>query len=138
MHRNKLIYDVNTRQVKFADEKMNTICAIKQITIPAMTSCIVTTKFNGEMHPEKTYITTIHCPGTPTLTGVPSLVTINNDQNCKVVIENCALYEFTIERNDIMGIIEIEEDKLYPLRTKLLPEFVPLSKTTSRTHQKPD
>ena len=46
MHRNKLIYDVNTRQVKFADEKMNTICAIKQVTIPAMTSCIVTTKFN--------------------------------------------------------------------------------------------
>ena len=34
MHRNKLIYDVNTRQVKFADEKMNTICATKQITIP--------------------------------------------------------------------------------------------------------
>jgi hypothetical protein len=53
MHRNKLIYDVNTRQVKFADEKMNTICAIKQVTIPAMTSCIVTTKFNGETHPEK-------------------------------------------------------------------------------------
>jgi len=115
MHRNKLIYDVNTRQVKFADEKMNTICATKQITIPAMTSCIVTTKFNGETHPDKTYIATIHCPGAPTLTGVPSLVTIDNDQNCKVVIENCAQYEVTIERNDIMGIIEMEEDKLYPL-----------------------
>jgi len=94
---------------------MNTICAIKQVTIPAMTSCIITTKFNGETHPEKTYIATIHCPGSPTLTGVPSLVTIDNDQNCKVVIENCAPYEVTIERNDIMGIIEIEEDKLYPL-----------------------
>jgi len=32
MHCNKLVYDVNTRQVKFADEKMNTICATKQIT----------------------------------------------------------------------------------------------------------
>ncbi len=80
-----------------------------------MTSCIVTTKFNGETHPEKTYIATIHCPGSPTLTGVPSLVTIDSDQNCKVVIENCAPYEVTIERNDIMGIIEMEEDKLYPL-----------------------
>ena len=114
MHRNKLIYDVNTRQVKFADEKMNTICAIKQITVPAMT-CIVTAKFNGETHPEKTYVATIHCPGSPTVTGVPSLVTIDNDQNCKVVIENCAPYEVTIERNDIMGIIEMEEDELYPL-----------------------
>ena len=49
------------------------------------------------------------------MTGVPSLVTIDNEQNCKVVIENCAPYEVTIERNDIMGIIEMEEDELYPL-----------------------
>jgi hypothetical protein len=41
MHCNKLIYDVNTRQVKFADEQMNTISATKQITIPAMTSSII-------------------------------------------------------------------------------------------------
>jgi hypothetical protein len=115
MHRNKLIYDVNTRQVKFADEKMNTICATKQITIPAMTSSIITTKFNGDTHPDKTYIAMIHCPGAPTLTGVQSLVTIDSNQNCKVVIENCAPYDVTIERNDIKGIIEMEEDKLYPL-----------------------
>ncbi len=115
MHRNKLVYDVNMRQVKFADEKMNTICATKQITIRAMTSSIITTKFNGDMHPDKTYIATIHCPGAPTLTGVPSLITIDNNQNCKVVIENCAPYDITIERNDIMGIIEMEEDKIYPL-----------------------
>ncbi len=40
MHQKKLIYDVNTRQVKFADEQMNTISATKQITIPAMTANI--------------------------------------------------------------------------------------------------
>jgi hypothetical protein len=114
MHPNKLIYYVNTRQLKFADSKMNTICATKQITIPAMTSSIVTTKFNGEAHKDKTYVATIYCPGSPTLTGVASLVSIKN-QNCKVVIENCAPYEVTIERNDIMGLVEIEEDELYPL-----------------------
>jgi hypothetical protein len=48
MHRNKLIYDVNTRQVKFSDAKMNTICTTKQVTIPAMTSSMITTKFHGE------------------------------------------------------------------------------------------
>ncbi len=115
MHRNKLIYDVNTRQVKFADAKMNTICVTKQVIIPAMTSSIITTKFNGEMHPDKTYVATIHCPGAPTLTEVPSLVSIDSNQNCKIVIENCAPYEVTMESNDIMGIIEIEEDEMYPL-----------------------
>jgi hypothetical protein len=115
MHRNNLIYDVNRRQVKFADAKMNMIGATKQMTIPAMTSSIITTKFNGESHLDKTYIATIHCPGAPTLTGVPSMVSIDSNQNCKIVIENCAPYEVTIERNDIMGIIEIEEDEMYPL-----------------------
>jgi len=62
MHRNKLIYDVNTRQVKFADAKMNTICVTKQVIIPAMTSSIITTKFHGETHPDKTYVATIYCP----------------------------------------------------------------------------
>jgi hypothetical protein len=118
MHRNKLIYHVKTRQVKFADAKMNTICATKQMTIPAMTSSIIATKFNGESHPDKTYIATIHCPGAPTLTWVPSLVSIDNNQNCKIVIENCAPYEVIIERNDIMGIIQIEEDEMYPLTDK--------------------
>jgi hypothetical protein len=115
MHRNKLIYDVNTRQVKFADAKINKICATKQVTIPAMTSSIISTKFNGESCPDKTYTATIHCPGAPMLTGVPSLVSIDSNQNCKIVIENCAPYEVTIERNDVMGIIEMEEDEMYPL-----------------------
>ncbi len=115
MHCNKLIYDVNTGQVKFADSKMNTICATKQVTIPAMTSSIVTTKFNGETHTDKMYVATIHCPGSPTLTGVASLVSIDENHNCKIIIENCAPYEVTIERDDIMGIVEIKDDELYPL-----------------------
>jgi hypothetical protein len=118
MHRNKLIYNVNTRQVKFADAKMNMICATKQITIPSMTSSMITNKFNGETHPDKTYVAMIHCPGSPTITGVPSLVSIDNNQNCKIIIKNCAPYEVTIERNDIMGIVEIEDDEMYPLTDK--------------------
>jgi hypothetical protein len=31
------------------------------------------------------------------------------------MIENCAPYEVTIERNDLLGLVEIEEDKLIPL-----------------------
>jgi hypothetical protein len=115
IHRNKLIYDINTRQVKFANKKMNTICATKQVTIPAMTSSIITMKFNRDSHPDKRYIATRHCPGARTLTGVPSLVGIDSNQNCKIVIENWAPYDVTIERNEIMGIIEMEEDEMFPL-----------------------
>ncbi len=48
MHRNKLVYEFDTRQVKFVNSQMNMICATKQVTIPAMNSSMVTTKFNRE------------------------------------------------------------------------------------------
>jgi len=113
MHRNKLIYDVNTRQVKFVDSKINAICAKKQVTILAMTSSIFTAKFNGEKHADKTYVATIHCPGFPTLTGVPSIPPIDENHNCRIIIENCAPYEVTIERSNIMGLVEIKDNELY-------------------------
>jgi len=107
MHRKKLVYNINTWKVKFADSRMKTICATRQITILAMTSSIVTTKFNGEMLSKKTYITTIHCPGSSTLTGVPSVVSFDENNNCKVMIKNCAPYEITIERYNLLGLLEI-------------------------------
>jgi hypothetical protein len=80
-----------------------------------LTSSIVTTKFNGKTHSEKTYIATIHCPGSPTLTGVLAVVSIDENNNCKVMIKNCAPYEVTIKRNNLLGLVEIKEDKLIPL-----------------------
>ncbi len=51
MHRNKLIYDVDTRLSEIRQLPNEHICATKQITIPAMTSSIVTAKkFQGETH----------------------------------------------------------------------------------------
>ncbi len=57
------------------------------------------------------------------LTGVQSLVSIDSNQNCKIVIENCAPYEETIERNDVMGITEMEEDEMYPLTDKTMADI---------------
>jgi hypothetical protein len=76
-----------------------------------------------ETHPDKTYVAMIHCPGAPKLTGVLSLVSIDSNQNCKIVIENCAPYEVTIKRNDIMGIIEIEVDEMYPLMDEAVADI---------------
>jgi hypothetical protein len=94
---------------------MNTICATKQIIIPAMTSSIVSAKFQGETHKEKTYIATIHCPGNPTITGVLAIVSIDENSNCQVMVENCAPCKVIIDRNDLMGLVEIKEDDLIPL-----------------------
>jgi hypothetical protein len=46
---------------------------------------------------------------------IPAVVHIDENNNCKVMIKNCAPYEVTIERNDLMGLVEIKEDELIPL-----------------------
>jgi hypothetical protein len=47
--------------------------------------------------------------------GISSVVTMDTNNHCKIVLENCAPYEVMIERGDILGLIEIEEDELIPL-----------------------
>jgi hypothetical protein len=120
MHMHNLTYDMNTRQVKFADTYPNTICAVKQMTIPAMTSSVISVKFNVEVQPEKTYIANIHCPRKPKISGMPAIISVDQNNNCKLMVENCAPYDITIERNDLMGLLEVEEEELIPLTDNVI------------------
>ncbi len=103
------------RQVIFADFYPNTICAAKQVMIPAMTSGMINMKFNGEVLIDKNYFDNIHCPNNPTVSGMPALILVDNNSNCKIIVENCAPYDVTIERNNLMGLIKIEDKQLIPL-----------------------
>jgi hypothetical protein len=49
------------------------------------------------------------------ISGIPSVLTLDKNNHCRIVLENCALYEVTLERGDILGLIEIEEEELIPL-----------------------
>ncbi len=111
MHLHKLIYDVHTQQVKFADTHPNTNCATKQVTIPAMTSSLLNARFNGEIQKDKIFIANIHCLSNPAISEILAMVSMDNNNNCKVIVENCAPYDVTIERNNLMGVIKIEEEK---------------------------
>jgi hypothetical protein len=59
----------------------------------------------------------------PTLTGILSVVSIDENNNCKVMIENFAPFEVTIERNNLLGLVEIEEGELIPLRDDTAAEI---------------
>jgi hypothetical protein len=40
----------------------------------------------------------------------PAVVSINENNNFKVMIDNCASYDVTIERNDLMGLIPLTDE----------------------------
>jgi hypothetical protein len=115
IHAHQLTYDVLSRQVKFASAYTNSIAAVKQTILPAMTSTVVNAKYKGKTDPNAIYVVNICAPRTPMVSGMPSIVSIDKFNNCKIVIENCAPYDVTLERDDILGIMEIEEEELVPL-----------------------
>jgi hypothetical protein len=79
--------------------------------LPAMTSTVIKAKLKGTRE-EKANICV---PRTPMIYGMPSIVNVDENNICNIVMENCAPYDVTLERDNILGIIETEEEKLVPL-----------------------
>ncbi len=45
------------------------------------------------------------------LSGMPAVVTVDKNNNCKIVIDNCAPYDVTIDGNEIIGLIDKETEQ---------------------------
>jgi hypothetical protein len=110
-----LYMPIISKQVKFAGTNSNTICAAKQTILPAMLSTVINAKFKGQALPEKTYIANIFLPKTPIISGMLSIISIDENNNCKVIVDNCPPHDLTIEQNHFMGMIEVEEEALIQL-----------------------
>jgi hypothetical protein len=101
--------------VKFAGAGTKSITALKNIVLLAMTSTIVKAKFKGIREEKAIYVATIGAPRTPMILGIPSIVNVDEINICNIVVENCVPYNVTLERDDIQGIMETEEEELVPL-----------------------
>jgi superfamily II helicase len=49
------------------------------------------------------------------LSRMPSIINVDENNICNIVVENCAPYDLTLERDNILGVTETEEDELVPL-----------------------
>ncbi len=119
-HKNKLHYDVQTRQVKIAGIEGDQIVAIKEQVLPALASTVVTAKYKGKPEPNVHFIASIFAPKNPMLSGMPAIVTVDKNNNCKIVIDNCAPYDVTIDRNDILALMDRETEQLQPLEDSVI------------------
>jgi hypothetical protein len=90
-----------------------------------MTSTVVNTTFKGKADQKATYVTTICAMRTPMVSGILFIVSINEYNNCKIIIETCAPYDVTPERDNILGIMEIEEEEFIPLTDDFISSVCP-------------
>ncbi len=51
---------------------------------------------------------------------MPSIVNIDKNNICSIVVENWAPYDVRLERDDIIGVMETEQDELVPLMDDLI------------------
>jgi hypothetical protein len=76
MQKHKLHYDVQTRQDRIVDQ----IVATKEQTLPALTSTVITAKYKSKVQKDMKYIASIFAPKTPTVSGMPAVVSIDKKQ----------------------------------------------------------
>ncbi len=82
---------------------------------------MITAKYKGKVNKSVNYIASIYAPCTPMISGMPAIVTIDMNNNCKIIVDNCMPFDVTIDRNDILGTMDTETDDL------ILPEYSKIS-----------
>jgi len=80
-----------------------------------MTSTVIKAKCRGTHDPNATYVGNICIPGTAMVSSIPSIITIDKNNIFNIVVENCAPYDVTLDRDDTLGIMEVEKEELVPL-----------------------
>jgi hypothetical protein len=83
-----------------------------------------TTKYKGLNNETAQPIATIHAPQHPTISGMPAWVTLDTYKNCKLIIDNCAPYDITIPRNEIMGVLKFEQEQCLPLNEDTVASII--------------
>ena len=124
MHKHNISYDASKRQILLDQQFVQTIHATKQIVVPALSSKIIKTRFAGTPLPDANFVATIAAPQHNTISGMPQLVSINNDKICSIVIDNCAPYDVTIDRDAILGVVETETDVPTPLDDNFINSLI--------------
>ncbi len=112
MHANRMNYNAASKQITFAHMLTNALYSLKETNLSTM---IINAKFKGTVCNSVNPVATIHAPTNPTISGMPALVTLDKYKHCKLVIDNCAPYEVTLARNEVLGVLEFKPDKCIPL-----------------------
>ncbi len=117
MHKHKLNYDMQTQQIKIASIDAGQIVAFKEQVLPALISTIINTKFKGLIDKKATYIASIHTPRT-------LISSMHANNNCKIIVNNCTLYNIILNCNDVIGIMDVENEDLIPLEDSVISSIL--------------
>jgi hypothetical protein len=124
MHAKRMDYDATSKQITFAHMLTNALYAVKETTIPALSTMIISTKFKGNNCNTAKPVATVHATNNPTILGMPALVMLDKYKNCKLVIDNWAPYDIVLARNEILGVLEFKPEECIPLNEQTISAII--------------
>jgi hypothetical protein len=125
---------VQTGQLKIASMDSDQIVAIKKIVLPALQSLVITIKHKGHVDKNSICIASITAPRMPCQETAAIVSSIINN-NCKIIINNCAPYDVMIDRKNLIGIMDIESETLIP-KTQRYHQFYLTKNTLPKVSKK--
>ena len=102
-----LSYDADAQRIWAILPIQNSLVVHHRVLLPAQSTAIISTKFQGSWNQNATYVATLHNPRTGFVVGGPALVNINEDRTCQVAVINTAPLDIQLERDDFIGAIEM-------------------------------
>jgi Retroviral aspartyl protease len=124
MHANQMNNDAASIQITFAHMLINALYTVKKMTIPSVSTMIISTKFRGTICNTVKPVATMHAPNNSTTSGMSALVTLDKYKNCKLVIVNCAPYDIVLARNEVLGVLEFKPDECIPLNEQTISALI--------------
>ena len=124
MHIHKARYDPEHRRIQFKSSIIEAIAASKEVNIPAFSSKIIKTTFQGLRMPEAHCVATITAPLHQHITGSPQWVNLSNYNTCLVVVDNSSPEDVTIRRGDTVGFLDQELEQPIPFNADELEQVV--------------
>ena len=96
MHANRMIYDPASEQITFVHMLTNALYSLKKMTIPALSTMIINSKFKGTICDSANPVATIHAPTNPTISWMPALVTLDKYKHCHRQL--CSLWDNSCQK----------------------------------------
>jgi hypothetical protein len=110
----RLHLDPNTKEVTFQSAPSRALFAMKYFAIPPPATTLVQTRTFQMIDNQLHYIANVSVPKQPLISGLSTLVSFDNRNQCTMPIQNCAPHAVNISTGDMIGILSMETEEPIP------------------------
>jgi hypothetical protein len=116
----RLHLNPETQQITFLPTPSKALFATKNFTLPPFVTALVQARTFPTKDDKLNYIADMGVPKQPLISGPSTWVSFDNQKQCILQLQNCALHEVSLKAGDILGILDTKKDTPIPFSNESL------------------